>query len=361
MSNPTPEGPARVERDPGDREPADRGPADGGGTSWGEAVELTPALARAGLLAGHRLVDWTTSSAISVSRTVLVSVSDVAGGRQSPLRLVTGVTDEVLETARRLLGITALEAEVRRLTGERRPAAAADRAQPAPPVSTPAPPPPASPVATAPPPPSAPVDTSPSSPADASSPTSDPARPDLRERARGLLARSSRLEDDDEHPAFGIVLEQLAPDEMRILTVLAHGGDQAAMDVESRGPFGGQGRVVARRLTLLAQVAGCKHPERLPVHLENLERLGLTYLDDDPLDDSDYEVIEAQAETEDARRQASHGATSARLVRRRVGLSDFGRSFCEVCLPDRREAPAVAAALSPAPGDGDVAGPAAGA
>jgi hypothetical protein len=159
---------------------------------------------------------------------------------------------------------------------------------------------------------------------------------DLRDRARELLARSARLDpDDDRHPAFGLILEQLAPDEMRILRVLATSPGQAALDVEARGPLGvGGSRGVARRLSLLGDRAGCRHPERVQLYLDNLLRLGLVQISDEPFEDEElYEVLEAQPEVNEAKEEASSGATRAKSVRHRIELSSFGRSFCETCLP----------------------------
>src|SRR3954463_12944615 len=68
-----------------------------------------------------------------------------------------------------------------------------------------------------------------------------PPPPDVRLRERGaeLLARSADVDyDEPAHPAFERILEQLAPDEARILRLLCTSGDQPAVDVRDAKPLG---------------------------------------------------------------------------------------------------------------------------
>lgn len=305
--------------------------------SWAALLGVAPALLRATLLAGQRLLDWTGASVASVTRTI---------GTGSPSALLDGA----VEPLRRLLGLPQIEADLRRLltdghvaTGTAPSSSPAGADDEDPPPLPPQPPIPA-------PPPVALTDDA--EPASSSSEPDGPEAPDetevpeipeapempeppgLRQRGEWLLARSATLEPDGDHPAFGVVLEQVAPDEMRVLRLLALDGDQPAVDVEAARRTGGKGQPVATRLSLLAENAGCKHPDRLPLYLDNLERLGLLRLADHPLADGGYEIIEAQSVTDAARERASRVGGRARMVRRRVGLTHFGRSFCEVCLPD---------------------------
>lgn len=268
-----------------------------GQLSWTETAEVAPVALRMGLLAGQRLLVWTASSTMFVTRAAVDAV-----GSGSPSVVATAVRDGLLGSLRDALGLPEIEAELRRIRGHSAPA------------------------------------TTTATPHGSSGPTTSITAPgspaSLRERGRELLAQSASLEADEEHPAFGIVLEQIAPDEMRVLRVLARDGDQAAVDVEASGVLGGPGRAVARRLSMLAETAGCKHPDRLPVYLDNLERLGIIRVGDDEVGDAGYEVIEAQPRVEQARQEATRSASRARLVRRRLGLTDFGTAFCATCLPE---------------------------
>jgi hypothetical protein len=46
-----------------------------------------------------------------------------------------------------------------------------------------------------------------------------------------------------------------------------------------------------------------------------------------------YQVIEAQPEVIEALRQAGGAVFRGQITRRSVHLTDFGRTFCQVCFP----------------------------
>jgi hypothetical protein len=130
------------------------------------------------------------------------------------------------------------------------------------------------------------------------------------------------------------VLEELAPDEVRILRVLALEGDQPIVDVEASGRLGAGGRTVARRLSTLDKLAGVRHAQLIQLYLDNLLRLGLAQLRDEPLEEEEeYQVLESQHFVGEAKDKAEEEASKANVVRRRITLSHFGRSFCEMCIP----------------------------
>ena len=153
--------------------------------------------------------------------------------------------------------------------------------------------------------------------------------PALRERGAELLRRSADVElDDDSHPAYARILGDLAPDEARILRLLALGGPQAAIDVRSGLPFASQ--LVAPGLTMIGAEAGCRYTDRVHAYLDNLNRLGLIWFSRESLDPLAYQVLEAQPEVEEAMKGAGR---LARTVRRSIHLTTFGEDFCQVCLP----------------------------
>jgi hypothetical protein len=153
----------------------------------------------------------------------------------------------------------------------------------------------------------------------------------LRERGEKLLSKSAEVgRDEGIHPAFPSILDELAADEARILRLLATEGTQAAMDVRDRGYVPFKSSLVAEDLTRVGADAGCRHPERTPIYLQNLERLGLTTFSDDPIDDlKRYQVLEAQPHIEAARDAAKRPKT----VYGSLYLSELGVEFCETCLP----------------------------
>jgi hypothetical protein len=175
-------------------------------------------------------------------------------------------------------------------------------------------------------------------------------RPDERERPRGagdegvnslrrrgaeLLDRAADVDDGGEIlPGFARIIDQLAPDEARILKLLINEGPQGIVYVNKAGPFGVGAREVARRLSMIGHEAGCLHIELVPAYLDNLVSHGLVAIRRDALEDEmPYQVIEAQPEVIEALRQAGGTVFRGQITRRSVHLTDFGRTFCQVCFP----------------------------
>jgi hypothetical protein len=158
------------------------------------------------------------------------------------------------------------------------------------------------------------------------------ARRSLRERGAELLRRSADVNfDEDSHPAYTRILEDLAPDEARILRMLAREGPQPSVDVRSGlVPLKSTSELVAAGLNMIGTEAGCRHLDDVPAYLNNLFRLGLIWFSSEPLPDPlRYQVLEAQPEVTEA--LGSAGRT--RTVRRSIHLTPFGRDFCQRCLP----------------------------
>ena len=158
-----------------------------------------------------------------------------------------------------------------------------------------------------------------------------PSPPSLRERGAELLRQSADVErSDGAHPAYARILEELHPDEARILRLLALEGPQPSIDVRSLQLVGLGSEIVAEGLTMIGTQAGCRHPERANAYLDNLNRLGLIWFSKQSIDDpTAYQVLEAQPAALDAVR----GTSRAKTVQRSMRLTPFGRDFCEVCLP----------------------------
>jgi hypothetical protein len=173
-------------------------------------------------------------------------------------------------------------------------------------------------------------------------PDSGDDRTALRERGAELLAQSAEVGRGEElHPAYARILDNLSPDEARILRVLATRGPQPAVDVRRGLPLVSE--LVAPGLNMIGREAGCRYPDGVPAYLDNLNRLGLIWFSRETLRDiNPYQVLEAQPEALEAMRKAGR---TARTVRRSIHLTPFGTDFCEVCLP-----------LQPAPGRSDASG-----
>ena len=101
----------------------------------------------------------------------------------------------------------------------------------------------------------------------------------LRERYLNLLAAA--MDGDTAarvHPAFLDVLRQLTPDEVRIISTFQHDGPYPLVTVSARYRFGERLSTELRHFSLLGTQAGCEHPERVAMYIDNLCRLGLAEL-----------------------------------------------------------------------------------
>jgi hypothetical protein len=166
----------------------------------------------------------------------------------------------------------------------------------------------------------------------------------LRQRAATLLQRSADVRDTvDVHPAFLAIVDELTPDEARILRLLVNKGPQAVLDfhlIELSGEIEKVGRV-----SFVGTESGLVSPDQMPAYLDNLERLGLVRIARIAVDDENiYEVLMAQPEAEVVKRKGLAGI-QVRPGRRSLELTDLGKAFCAAALPT----PATPATFAPEP------------
>jgi len=158
----------------------------------------------------------------------------------------------------------------------------------------------------------------------------------LRERGEELLQRSRDVWNEEEaHPAYARILDELAPDEARVLMLLLRGGPQPSVDVRTGGPMGAMSStMIASGLNMIGPRAGLRHVDNVPAYLNNLFRLGLIWFSREQLDDAmEYQVVEAQPDV----LAAMHSTRFPKMVRRSIHLTPFGQDFCRTCLVDEDE------------------------
>lgn len=157
--------------------------------------------------------------------------------------------------------------------------------------------------------------------------------PELALRAQGeeLLKQAADVGFEERvHPAFARILTELAPDEARILRLLATAGPQPMVDIRAANLIGVGSQLIAQALNMISAQAGLRRRDRVPTYLNNLMRLGLISLSDDPLEDPiSYQVLEAQPEVLGTIKETAR----AKSVHRSIRLTPLGSEFCEVCLP----------------------------
>ncbi|WP_454195169.1 Abi-alpha family protein [Nocardia sp. Marseille-Q1738] len=152
---------------------------------------------------------------------------------------------------------------------------------------------------------------------------------ELRRRGDALLARSADVYfTEDVHPAYDRILDELAPDEARILRFMALNGPQPSVDVRTNRPLGIGSELVQGDLTSVPDQAGVRYPDRARMYLINLNRLGLTLASDDPVVLSRYMVLEVQPVVEAALKKAGR---APKIVRKSLRLTEFGEDFCRTC------------------------------
>ena len=155
---------------------------------------------------------------------------------------------------------------------------------------------------------------------------------ELRAKGAALLHDAADVwYEGDTHPAYARILEELSPDEARILRFLAVEGPQPSIDVRTSRPLGVGSELIAGGLSMIGLHAGVRKPERTHADLDNLYRLGLIWFSREQVaDPSRYQVVEVQPDVDEAKKKAGR---SAKTVHRSIHLTTFGEDFCRLCLP----------------------------
>jgi hypothetical protein len=162
--------------------------------------------------------------------------------------------------------------------------------------------------------------------------TVEDVRESLREKGRELLRRSTLLDDPDEHPAMSVILDEMSPDEARIVRFLGEGGPQAVIDVIAHNPMTRKRRELVHNYSLIGLEAGCIRPHNAPIYLDNLERLGVVAVRDYRLrSQRNFALLGAQPDVQDVPKP------KGRLVRLKnhckgAELSEFGKELFRYCL-----------------------------
>ena len=154
----------------------------------------------------------------------------------------------------------------------------------------------------------------------------------MQRRGDELLRRSNDVHVvEDTHPAFARILSEITPDEARILRFLYLDGPQPSIDVRTNRPLGIGSELVAGGLNMIGEHAGCRNVDQIHQYLTNLARLGLIEFSKEQVTNPQrYQVVEAQPKVTEAMKRAGR---MPKAVHRSIHLNEFGRTFCEACLP----------------------------
>jgi hypothetical protein len=252
-------------------------PWEEGPITLARVARATPGVVRLAVLSGWHLTEWTVRTYVDTSRELLAAM---AGGRL-PSEALHDVTADLRRLGRQSVGAD----------GDR-------QAAPRPPGAT----------------------------AGGGATTEE-----LAARGADLLTRSADVYySADVHPAYERILDELAPDEARILRFLATEGPQPSIDIRTGRPFGIGSEMVASGLSMIGLRAGVRDLQRTHAYQNNLFRLGLIWFSREEVAPVRYQVLEVQPDVTDALARAGR---MPRIVRRSTHLTPFGEDFCRTCLP----------------------------
>lgn len=160
---------------------------------------------------------------------------------------------------------------------------------------------------------------------------------ELREMYANLLATAmDSLEKSHVHPGFVGIIQQLTPDEAKLLASLPHDQTSLSPVVDLRRTVQGKTGFITlfRNYSRLCEGI-CEYPQQGPTYLENLARLKLVEIPDDLhlTDDSPYEALinsEAVLEVQKSLPPNTH----LDIHKKVVYLTNFGIEFIRCCIED---------------------------
>ena len=141
----------------------------------------------------------------------------------------------------------------------------------------------------------------------------------LLDRALEQSSSSGRQE------LFHRILDQIVPDEARILGALSDGSASPLLHVYARTRAGLVGEVVLENMSLIGKTANLALPHLTPTYVSHLLSLGL--LETGPEDatmKAEYEILGADTAVLRAIKKASRGPIPARIERYTLRLSGLG-------------------------------------
>ncbi|NMN97292.1 Abi-alpha family protein [Antrihabitans stalactiti] len=154
---------------------------------------------------------------------------------------------------------------------------------------------------------------------------------DLRKRGQAMIVSGwdPSVQPRDVHPSYASILDDITPDEARIVRFLAVAGPQPSIDIRTKALFGIGSQRLAAGISMVARMAGCTWPDHDQHYLANLNRLGLLRFSEEAVADyRRYAFIEAQPIAQEAFKRVNMKAIS---TYRSIYLSRFGEQFADIC------------------------------
>lgn len=141
----------------------------------------------------------------------------------------------------------------------------------------------------------------------------------LLDRALAQSSTSSRQQ------LFDKILDQIVPDEARIIGALSDGSASPLIHVYGRTRAGLVGEVVLENAALIGKSANVSLPQLTPTYVGHLLALGLLETGpEDPALKDEYEILAADLTVLQALKKAARGPIPARVDRLTLRLSGLG-------------------------------------
>ena len=133
---------------------------------------------------------------------------------------------------------------------------------------------------------------------------------------------------------FRALLDQLVPDEARIIASLGNDGMVSPLvEVQARSALGKAATPVLENASLIGRTAAVALPRLTPVYVAHLRSLGLLAIGpEDPALAREYEVLMADDVVREALDQTD-GLLPPRVVRRTLRLSPLGQELWQATKP----------------------------
>jgi hypothetical protein len=159
----------------------------------------------------------------------------------------------------------------------------------------------------------------------------------LDQKMQSLLDRAlDQSTDGSQSELYHRIIDQLVPDEARIISALSDGSASPLVTVRARTPTGGPGKVVLANASLVGRTANLALPQMTPTYVSHLLSLGLLERGpEDPSMKQDYEILMAETYILKAIKTASRGPLPARIDKRTVRVTALGRGLWEAATGGR--------------------------
>ena len=162
----------------------------------------------------------------------------------------------------------------------------------------------------------------------------------LDTKMRRLLDRAiEQSTSASRNELFHMIVDQLVPDEARIIGALSDGSASPLLNVYARTRTGLVGEVVLENMSLIAKTANLALPGLTPMYVSHLLSLGL--VESGPEDSSmkdEYEILAADIAVLHAIKEAGRGPIPARVEKYTLRLSGLGLELWAAANGPRGEA-----------------------